>query len=65
MSAVLGIFLVATGLIVPVLGIEFIPLGLLLVAQDVPPLREPVADMTLWLERQWVRLRCRWRRRHS
>jgi hypothetical protein len=64
----LGIFIVATGLIgpiVPVLGVEFIPLGLLLIAQDVPPLREPVADMTLWLERQWVRFRCWLRRRRS
>jgi hypothetical protein len=59
----LGIVLVAAGLlgpVVPLLGVEFIPIGLLLIAQDVPPLREPVADMTLWLERQWVRLRC-WR----
>jgi len=54
------------GPVVPLLGVELIPLGLLLIAQDVPPLREPVAEMTLWLERQWVRLR-RWRqqRRHS
>jgi membrane-bound ClpP family serine protease len=53
------------GPIVPVLGIEFLPLGLLLIAQDVPPLRKPVAEMTLWLEYQWVRLRSRWRRRHK
>jgi hypothetical protein len=53
------------GPVVPVLGIEFLPLGLLLIAQDVPPLRKPVAEMTLWLERQWVRLRTRWRRRHQ
>lgn len=39
--------------------VELIPVGLLLIAQDVPPLREPVAEMTLWLERQWVRLRGR------
>lgn len=48
--------------VVPVLGIEFAPIGLLLIAQDIPPLREPVADMTLWLERRWLRLRERWRR---
>jgi hypothetical protein len=62
----LGVFLVATGFvgpIVPVLGIEFIPLGLLLIAQDVPPLRKPIAEMTLWLECQWVKLRCRARQR--
>jgi hypothetical protein len=59
----LGIVLVVAGLLgplVPFLGVELIPVGLLLIAQDVPPLREPVAEMTLWLERQWVRLR-RWR----
>lgn len=59
----LGIVLVLAGFlgsVVPLLGVEFIPVGLLLIAQDVPPLREPVAEMTLWLERQWVRLRC-WR----
>lgn len=50
------------GPVVPVLGIEFAPIGLLLIAQDIPPLREPVADMTLWLERRWLRLRERWRR---
>jgi hypothetical protein len=59
----LGIVLVVAGVLgplLPVLGVELIPIGLLLIAQDVPPLREPVAEMTLWLERQWVRLR-RWR----
>jgi membrane-bound ClpP family serine protease len=64
----LGIVLVVAGLLgpfVPVLGIELIPLGLLLIAQDFPPLREPVAQMTLWLERQWVHLRARWQHRHT
>jgi hypothetical protein len=59
----LGIVLVVAGVLgplLPLVGVELIPLGLLLIAQDVPPLREPVAEMTLWLERQWVRLR-RWR----
>jgi membrane-bound ClpP family serine protease len=62
----LGLVLIALGLLGPVLplvGIEFIPVGLLLIAQDVPPLREPVARMTLWLERKWVELRCRLRHR--
>ena len=59
----LGIVLVVAGLLgplVPFLGVQLIPVGLLLIAQDVPPLREPVAEMTLWLELQWVRVR-RWR----
>jgi hypothetical protein len=47
------------GPVVPFLGIEFVPLGLLLVAQDVPPLRKPVANMTLWLEDKWVAFRRR------
>ncbi|MBM0107817.1 DUF2243 domain-containing protein [Steroidobacter sp. S1-65] len=37
----------------PVLGIEFLPIGLLLIAQDVPFLRRPVAKMMLWGERKW------------
>jgi hypothetical protein len=64
----LGILLVGAGFlgpVVPVLGIELIPIGLLLIAQDVPPLREPVAQMTLWLERKWVEWRMRRRRWHS
>lgn len=43
----------------PVLGYWMIPLGLLLIAQDVPGLRRPVAGMMLRLERRWRR----WRRR--
>lgn len=63
----LGLVLIVANLagpIVPFLGIEFVPLGLLLIAQDVPPLRKPVAKATLWLEHQWMRLRRRWRERH-
>ena len=48
----------------PVLGYEWIPLGLLLIALDVPILRKPVATATLWLERKWIALRRRWRARH-
>jgi hypothetical protein len=61
----LGLLLVAAGFFgfLPVLGFEFIPIGLLLIAQDVPPLRKPVATATLWLERKWVDLRQRWRDR--
>lgn len=47
----------------PVLGFEFIPIGLLLIAQDVPFLRKPVGEFTLWLERKWVALRRWWRER--
>jgi hypothetical protein len=43
----------------PVIGIEFFPIGLLLLAQDVPFLRRPAAKMLLWLERKWQALRAR------
>ena len=46
----------------PVLGIEMLPIGLLLIAQDVPFLRGPVGRATLWLEHKWVALRRRWKR---
>jgi hypothetical protein len=58
---VVFILLNLAGPLVPVLGIEFIPIGLLLIAQDFPPLRRPVANLTLWLEHKWMELR---RRRH-
>jgi len=56
----LGILIVVANLfgpVLPVLGIEFIPIGLLLIAQDIPPLRGPVADGVFWLERKWQRWR--------
>jgi hypothetical protein len=46
----------------PVIGIEFLPIGLLLVAVDVPFLRRPVGLFVLWLEDRWVALK-RWYRR--
>lgn len=33
----------------PIVGLEWFPIGLLLIAQDVPFLREPVGRMMLWL----------------
>jgi hypothetical protein len=47
----------------PVIGVEFFPIGLLLIAQDVPLLRRPAAKLLLWLEDQWIALRARFRRR--
>lgn len=37
----------------PVLGIELLPIGLLLVAEDVPVLREPAARLVLWVLQLW------------
>jgi hypothetical protein len=49
------VFIVAAllGPILPVVGLELLPIGLMLVAQDVPFLKKPVARMMLWLERKW------------
>ncbi len=49
----------------PVLGLWFLPLGLLLVAQDVRFLRRPVGNMTLYLLARWEQLRNWWKRRRS
>ena len=43
----------------PVLGIWMLPLGLLLIALDVPILRQPVARFTIWGVRKWAALRLR------
>lgn len=60
----LGILCLAAGFFwfLPVVGLEFFPIGLLLIAQDVPFLRKPVAAMTHWLLDQYERLRAAWRR---
>jgi hypothetical protein len=49
----------------PVLGLWFLPLGLLLIAQDVRFLRRPVGNMTLYLLERWKRLRKWWKRRRA
>jgi hypothetical protein len=64
----LGLALVIGGFFgfLPVLGVEFIPLGLLLIAIDIPFLRKPVGNFTLWLEHKWEALRRWWRhKRHA
>ena len=40
--------------ILPVLGLWMLPLGLLLIAYDVPVLREPVGRSTLWAIKKWA-----------
>jgi hypothetical protein len=56
-----GVLFILGGLLwfLPVVGIEMLPVGLLLVAQDVPFLRKPVGRAMVWLERKWVALRRR------
>jgi hypothetical protein len=43
----------------PVLGIWMLPLGLLLIAYDVPFLRKPVGRFTIWGAEKWAAIR-RW-----
>jgi hypothetical protein len=40
--------------ILPVLGLWMLPLGMLLIAQDVPVLEKPVAKSLGWVERKWM-----------
>jgi hypothetical protein len=49
----------------PVLGLWFLPFGLLLIAQDVPFLRRPVGRMTLYLLDRWKRLQKWWARKRE
>jgi hypothetical protein len=60
-----GILCVIGGLFwfLPVIGIWLLPLGLVLIAYDVPRLRHPVARMMIWLESRCIALRARWPRR--
>ena len=45
----------------PVLGIWMLPLGLLLVAQDVPFLQKPLVAAFAWVESKCEWLRAKWR----
>jgi hypothetical protein len=51
----LAIVLVVGGVFsfLPILGLWMLPLGLLLIAQDVPFLQKPLAQMLGWIERKW------------
>ncbi len=63
----LGLLFIVAGFLwfLPVVGLECLPIGLLLIAQDVPFLRRPVGRMTLWLLDRWVQLRKWWSRRRA
>jgi hypothetical protein len=41
----------------PVLGLWMLPLGLLLIAQDVPVLQKPLLSALRWIEAKWEWLR--------
>lgn len=57
----LALLLIACGFVgfLPILGFWMVPLGLLLLAQDVPFLQRPILSLVIWLERAWRRLRAR------
>ena len=59
LRAILGSLLIMGGLFsfLPVLGLWMLPLGLILLAEDVPMLRRLTARMLEWIERrhpQWM-----------
>jgi len=57
----LGVSCVFGGLFafLPVLGIELLPLGLMLLAHDISCLRKPVGTGMLWLMARWRGLKTR------
>ena len=55
----LGVLFIAASVFwfLPVVGIEMLPVGLLLIAHDIPFLRKPVARGILWLVGKWRELK--------
>ncbi|MGV3551372.1 hypothetical protein [Rhizobium sp.] len=51
-----GVILVLCGFVgfLPILGFWMVPLGLILLAQDIPFLRRPVVGAIEWCERKWA-----------
>ena len=60
-----GVLLVLGGIfgILPLLGAWMLPLGLILLAQDIPFLRRPLRRALIWTEKRWIRWKQRRRRR--
>ena len=58
-----GFVLIVGGLFsfLPVLGLWMLPIGLLLIAQDLPILQRPLANALEWIEAKWSWLRAAWR----
>jgi hypothetical protein len=59
-----AILLIAGGIFsfLPILGIWMLPLGLLLIAQDVPALQKPLVAALMWTEARWKSLKAKWQR---
>ena len=62
---IIAILLVLGGVFgfLPVLGVWMLPLGLLLIAQDVPFLRKPLVAVFAWAEMKFHWLRTKWKGR--
>jgi hypothetical protein len=58
----LGILCLLGGLFwfLPVVGLWLLPVGLVLIAHDVPRLRQPVARFMIWIEARCLAVRQRW-----
>lgn len=63
----LGLLLIACGTVgfLPIVGYEFIPLGILVLAQDIPFLRRPAGRLILWLLEKWRGFKKWWKQKHS
>lgn len=57
----MGILLILGGIfaILPFLGLWMLPLGLLLIAYDIPLLQKPIGRFTLWAIDKWTSFRQR------
>jgi hypothetical protein len=55
----LALLLIAGGIVgfLPILGFWMVPLGLLLIALDVPFLRPPMIRLMRWINRKWPQQR--------
>jgi hypothetical protein len=60
---IIAILLILGGIFsfLPVLGLWMLPLGLLLIALDVPFLQKPLLKTFVWFEKKYEWLRLRWR----
>ncbi|WP_326540465.1 hypothetical protein [Pseudorhodoferax sp.] len=58
--AALLCFLFSALWFLPVIGLEYLPIGLILIARDIAPLQRPVGRALLWAGRRLRRVRDRW-----
>ena len=62
----IALAMIAVGIFLPylpIVGIEDVPLGLMLLAYDIPFLRKPMAKMVKYLVARWRRLKLWWKKR--